>query len=239
MSIECDVNCTCSCITQTQHAKPIENRGRIIQHAVQRKFVKSKFYSYNFLPTLIENFSFPTFVQKHIWNRENPKKVKFGIMHFAARKRSLGQGNMFTGVCLSTGGYLTRCPARPGTPPGADTNPQEQTPPHPPGADTTPQTRYTPRCRHPPGADTPREDPPGVDTPLEQTPPRSRHTLQSRHPPGADPPLRRACWEIWWMRGRYASYWNAILFFQCHQFLSNTIAQHFELSDYQNYWYTI
>ena len=25
---------------------------------------------------------------------------------FTARKRSLGQGNMFTGVCLSTGGCL-------------------------------------------------------------------------------------------------------------------------------------
>ena len=25
---------------------------------------------------------------------------------FTARKRSLGQGNMLTGVCLSTGGYL-------------------------------------------------------------------------------------------------------------------------------------
>ena len=27
-------------------------------------------------------------------------------MIFTARKRSLGQGNMFTGVCLSTGGCL-------------------------------------------------------------------------------------------------------------------------------------
>ena len=40
--------------------------------------------------------------------------------------------------------------------------------------------------------------PPGTDPP----PPRSRHPL---------PPWRRACWEIRSTRGRYASYWNAIL----------------------------
>ena len=37
--------------------------------------------------------------------------------------------------------------------------------------------------------------------PPEQTPPRSRL-----------PPQRRPCWEIRSTRGRYASYWNAILF---------------------------
>ena len=31
-------------------------------------------------------------------------------------------------------------------------------------------------------------------------------------PLGADPPLRSACWEIRSTSGRYASYWNAILF---------------------------
>ena len=31
------------------------------------------------------------------------------LLVFTARKRSLGQGNMFTGVCLSTGG-LVHCP---------------------------------------------------------------------------------------------------------------------------------
>ena len=36
--------------------------------------------------------------------------------------------------------------------------------------------------------------------PLEQTPPGSRHPR----------PWCRACWEIRSMRGRYASYWNAL-----------------------------
>ena len=84
------------------------------------------------------------------------------------------------------------------------TPPQEQTPPrvdispsrHPPGAGTplgaAPQEQ--PRSRHPPGR------PPGAE------PPRSR-------PPGQTPPPPSiACWEIRSMRGRYASYWNAILF---------------------------
>ena len=70
---------------------------------------------------------------------------------FTARKRSLGQGNIFIGVCQE---YLGRYP--PGTryipldqvqPPGADT-PQDQV--HPP-------TRYTPTWDQTPpmGADTP------------------------------------------------------------------------------------
>ena len=55
-----------------------------------------------------------------------------------------------------------------------------------------------PQSRHPPRADT--------HTPPEQTPP------QSRPPSEQTPPRRRACWEIRSTRGRYASYWNAILF---------------------------
>ena len=39
-----------------------------------------------------------------------------------------------------------------------------------------------------------------------------RQTPQSRHPPKEQtPPRRRACCEIRSTRGRYASYWNAIL----------------------------
>ena len=90
----------------------------------------------------------------------------------------LGQGNVFTGVCLSTGGgegvCLSACwDARP------------------------PQTRHTPQSRPPP----------------EQTPPRTRHTPpeqtppwdQAHPPPGADSSIRSTS-------GRYASYWNALLF---------------------------
>ena len=91
-----------------------------------------------------------------------------------ARKRSLGQGNMFTGVCLSMGGVPDQV------------HPPEQTPP---------RTRYTPRSRHPPeqthppGADTPRPQdqvhPPRADTPRPGKPPptRSRPPWDQVHTP--------------------------------------------------------
>ena len=78
-----------------------------------------------------------------------------------------------------------------------------------------------PQCilGYPPRADTPS----GADTPRSRHPPGSRHppreqTLPgSRHPPGADPlgadtPLEADC-SIQSTSGRYASYWNAFLFF--------------------------
>ena len=85
----------------------------------------------------------------------------------------LGQGNVFTGVCLSTGGRVSASvhagmpdpPPRPGTPPRADT---------PPGPGTPPRSRLPPGTRHTP-------------------------------PPGADSSIRSTS-------GRYASYWNALLF---------------------------
>ena len=90
-----------------------------------------------------------------------------------ARKRSLGQGNTFIGVCqefCSWGGVPGQVPLQ--------VPPWDQV--HPPG------TRYTPRTR--------------------STPPRTRYTPRDQvHP------QRRACWQIRSMRGRYASYWNAIL----------------------------
>ena len=55
--------------------------------------------------------------------------------------------------------------------------------------------------------------------PCEQTPPQSRPPRAdtpsgSRHPPPRADSLRcRACWEIRSTHGRYASYWNAILFY--------------------------
>ena len=112
---------------------------------------------------------------------ENFKKLKIIIMmertfglaisHIAvttiitARKRSLGQGNMFTGVCLSTGGGVpdqvhprTRCPpgdqvhpTGPGTPPGQGTPPGTNTPPGP----GIPQGQHPPDQVHPPGPGTP------------------------------------------------------------------------------------
>ena len=96
--------------------------------------------------------------------------------------------------------------------------------PHPPGADT-PQSRL-PQSRHPhpradtssPGAVTPT---PGADTP------QSRHLPQEQTPPKQTPPWSRhpppcrACWEIRSTRGRYASYWNAILL---HKMITLTLA---------------
>ena len=57
---------------------------------------------------------------------------------FTARKRSLGQGNIFAPVCHSVhsgGGVPRQVPPGQGTPPGPGT---------PPRARYTPQTRYTP-----------------------------------------------------------------------------------------------
>ena len=59
-------------------------------------------------------------------------------------KRSLGQGNMFTGICLSTGGSTW-----PGAPPIQTGPPPCRYPPTPPG--WSPLGRYTPR-QVPPGA---------------------------------------------------------------------------------------
>ena len=89
-----------------------------------------------------------------------------------ARKRSLGQGNMFTGVCLSTGGeYLTRyTPQEQTLPPGPGTPPRSR---HPPGPGTSPRSRQPPR--------------PG-------TPPRSRRPPKTRYTPRANTPSQhRAC----------------------------------------------
>ena len=122
--------------------------------------------------------------------------------HFiTTRKRSLGQGNIFIGVCQEfcsqwwvsgPGGVvsqhaLRQTPPPEQTPPGAD--PPRRTRHIPPG------TRDTPQSRHP-GPDTPRPD-----TPMDQTPPG----------PDTPPPQCRSCCKIRSTCGRYASYRNAIL----------------------------
>ena len=95
----------------------------------------------------------------------------------------LGQGYVFTGVCDSVHS----------------------------GRSASVHAGIPPRSRHPPGADTPM----GADlAPPEQTPHGIRHPPRSRHPPTPlreQTPPRRGCWEIRSTRGRYASYWNAIL----------------------------
>ena len=119
---------------------------------------------------------------------------------------------MFLQVCviLFTGGVPDQV-----LPPGTRYTPQDQVPPqpgtppgtrYPPGPGTppwarhthTPQTRYTPHDQvHPPGSGTP----PGPGTPpWDQVNPPG-----TRYPPGTR--------EIRSTRGRYASYWNAVLFY--------------------------
>ena len=123
-------------------------------------------------------------------------------------QRSCGQGNVFTAVCLSTGGGRVSASVHAGmpfpprtrqTPPGTGRSPWDQPDP--------PETRETPPGpgRHPPG--------PG-------RPPRTRQTPQDQ----ADPPLgpgrppREADSSIRSTSGRYASYWNAFLFWELFHF---------------------
>ena len=136
------------------------------------------------------------------------------------------EGYVFTCVCQSFCSQGGSASVHAEIPPPEQT-PQEQTPPksrplrsrHPPRADI-PSEQTPPRSRHPPGADTPLS----ADTPQSRHPPWSRHPPRADIPLGADTPRadtpreqtpspwRRACWEIRSTRGRYASYWNAILF---------------------------
>ena len=121
--------------------------------------------------------------------------LALGLVAFNYRpQRSCGQGNIFTPVCHSVHRGGVSASVHAGIPP-----PLEQTPP--------------------PGVDTPQEQTPplGADTPQEQTPPEQTPTplgVDTPHPPGADTP-READPGIRSMSSRYASYWNAFLFFFC------------------------
>ena len=108
----------------------------------------------------------------------------------------LGQGNKFTGICLSTlrGEYLVR--SGPGTPPLTR---------------YTPHTRYTPQTSYtPPGT---RYTSPGPGTPPDQVPPDQVHPLGPGTLPQTSytPQTRYTPLQIWTTSGRYASYWNAFL----------------------------
>ena len=106
-----------------------------------------------------------------------------------ARKRSLGQGNIFTPVCHSVhrGEYLGRYPPGPGTPPRTKYTPQDQVPP--PGPGTPPRTRYTSRDKvHPLKTSyTPQDQlhPPWdhVHPPQTRYTPGTRYTTRDQVPP--------------------------------------------------------
>ena len=93
---------------------------------------------------------------------------------------------------------------------------------------------------------------------LRQTPQVRHHPPQFRHPPGADitprsdthisglstPPSGEANSGIWSTSGRYASYWNAFLFFfqnsqSCHYYTTSTnvniIRNSFQVNKYLQY----
>ena len=123
-----------------------------------------------------------------------------GLNYFYRPQRSCGQGNVFTGVCLSTGGRVSASvhagiPYPPG--PGIHTPPRNrETPPLGPGrpprdqADPHPGTKQT--------------------SPQDQAdPPRDQADL----PREADSSIRSTS-------GRYASYWNAFLSMQFYSMLT-------------------
>ena len=58
-----------------------------------------------------------------------------------------------------------------------------------------------------------RETPRGTDPPWEQTPPGTRPPQPEQTPPGTDPPPE-ADSSIRSTSGRYASYWNAFLYYK-------------------------
>ena len=90
-----------------------------------------------------------------------------------------------------------------GIPEGTEANPPRPDPP---------RSRHTPReqahpcwSRHSLGQTPPDQTPPGSRAPLDQTP-------RDQTPPGSRPPREADC-GIQSTSGRYASYWNAFLFF--------------------------
>ena len=152
--------------------------------------------------------------------------VKQGISHSAQNEPShvllppvnkVCGGYVFTPVSHSVGeGGLSQCmlvyppgsrhPSPPGAAPWDQASPGVYTTPgsRPPWEDQTPPgSRPSRRTRHTSRAyTTPWED---------QTPPWEQTFQEDQAPPRADTP-RSACWEIRSTSGRYASYWNAILY---------------------------
>ena len=125
---------------------------------------------------------FNMFVDEWTRANESPDLVDWILVLFLLATTKLGQGNIFTSVCQE---FCTH------------------------GGSASVHAGMHPPSRHPPGADTPRPDttnPPGADTtPWEQTPPPGPEPPPGTDPPGADTSIRSTS-------GRYASYWNAFLF---------------------------
>ena len=171
-------------------------------------------------------------VSRHVTFPRNVTTKLHFLFIFTARKRSLGQGNIFAPVCHSVhrGGVHGQVPPgqvhhpgqvnpSAGTPPGR--YPQAGIPPsqvhpldryprqvHPKAG--TPQGRYTPRQVHPlAGTPPPRQ----VHPPGRVHPPLGRYTpLWAGTPPRQVHPLHAGIRST---SGRYAPYWNAFLLYLC------------------------
>ena len=119
-------------------------------------------------PALVSNV--PMHVLSFISTRISDNHVDY----YYRPQRSCGQGNVFTGVCLSTGGVSASVHA--GMPSPRDGEP------HPPSG----MENHPPRWRTPPGMENPpgSRTPPGWRTPPGngEPPPRSRlqHTVYER-----------------------------------------------------------
>ena len=110
-------------------------------------------------------------------------------MIITARKRSLGQGNIFTPVCHSVhrGGLPSRRPPGKEAPPGRETSLGRR---HPPARETPLGWRHPPWQGDPPGRRHPRQgDPPG-----RRYPPGGRHPLpwEGGTPPSRETPRKES-----------------------------------------------
>ena len=137
------------------------------------------------------------------------------VLIITARKRSLGQGNIFSRVCqefCSQGGLPQYMLGYHPPPPQEQTTPWDQAPrPDTPLAPGTPRDQALPRADTTPPQ---HQAPPGPGTPQSRhpPPPSTRHPQDQANPSGTrQTPLHSAYWKIRSTSGRYASHWNAIL----------------------------
>ena len=101
---------------------------------------------------------------------------------FYRPQRSCGQGNVFTGVCLSTGGVSASVHAGMPYPPDGEPPPLDGEPPPPPGMENPPPDGEPPLDGEPP--------PPGMENPAPDGEPPPPWDGDQPPPPGMEnPPL--------------------------------------------------
>ena len=118
----------------------------------------------------------------------------FTMYIFTARKRSLGQGNIFASVCQEFFSQGRSAPLHAVIPPfplARQMPPGKETPP----GKADPSSKERPLTRRPPARQTPKQgDSPGKETPLARSPPGKADPLARRPPSSkADPPPPVQC----------------------------------------------